>query len=153
MSAISGNKEKEEKGRSLLSFDQQVASVDGTLRALFDLLDANHDSQLSKVEVMKGLMLQSSEVANILQETKALTPLRHPKAWSGAFKAMDTNCDGHVTLEELRSFVVGIISISTTNDAASKSAKSIVTYMCLVSSSLKNTHTLHTLTRRSTKSS
>ena len=120
LSAISGNKEKEEKGRSLLSFDQQVASVDGTLRALFDLLDANHDSQLSKVEVMKGLMLQSSEVANILQETKALAPLRHPKAWSGAFKVMDTNCDGHVTLEELRSFVVGIISISTTNDAASK---------------------------------
>ena len=84
--------------------------LDGNLRALFDLLDANHDDQLSKVEVMKGLTFaKNPEVTKILQETEALAPLRHPKSWAGSFKAMDTNRDGHVTLEELRSFVVGLI--------------------------------------------
>jgi hypothetical protein len=113
---------EEEKGQQVhvASFREDVSQLDNSLTSLFDALDANHDGQLTKVEVMRGLTQQNDIVITILSSTSALSPLRHPRAWAGAFRAMDTNRDGHVDLDELRSFVVGMYSMEKEGDASTR---------------------------------
>ena len=53
-----------------------MAGINETLSLLFDALDSNHDGVLSKVEVIRGLTLQSETIQQMVLATPALTPFQ-----------------------------------------------------------------------------
>jgi hypothetical protein len=73
------------------------------VKEVFDLLDANHDGKLSKVELLKGLM-GNKEVKQKITMHEKLATLTHPSMYATSFSELDTGHKGYITIQELLDF-------------------------------------------------
>ena len=74
------------------------------MRHLFQLLDDDNSNFVDKIELLDGIMYRNDVVA-IMQTHPKLALLLAPGTFEESFSTLDTEKDGHVTLEELLNFV------------------------------------------------
>ena len=84
--------------------DQQERLLVAQMRHLFQLLDNDNSNFVDKIELLDGIMYRSDVVA-IMQVHPKLALLLAPGTFEESFSTLDTEKDGHVTLEELLNFV------------------------------------------------
>ena len=84
--------------------DQQERLLVAQMRHLFQLLDNDNSNFVDKIELLDGIMYRSDVVA-IMQTHPKLALLLAPGTFEESFSTLDTEKDGHVTLEELLNFV------------------------------------------------
>eukprot|EP00946_MAST-07B_sp_MAST-7B-sp1_P000608 g608.t1 len=112
--------------------DEDKHSTEELVLALFDAIDVNHDGKISKKEVLHALRDPDSSASKLINHVaqenaklrsgakddsqkgstgnqaylngESLELLLHPRKYAEAFKAMDTNASGFVTIEELMAF-------------------------------------------------
>ena len=88
---------------------------------VFSLIDADGSGKVDKAEILRAVR-NNAKVRDILSSSDSLKTLMKPRAFAEAFKKLDTNRSGDVTLAGFRTFAKGLSGGNTTtkNDDVAK---------------------------------
>ena len=88
---------------------------------VFSLIDADGSGKVDKAEILRAVR-NNSKVRDILSSSDSLKTLMKPRAFAEAFKKLDTNRSGDVTLAGFRTFAKGLSvgNTMTKNDDVAK---------------------------------
>ena len=91
--------EKEEQAK------QQGKELRDQMIGLFNILDTDKTNYIDKMELLEGILYRA-DIVEIMRNHPKLKLLLEPGTFEASFNALDSEKDGHITMDELMNFVV-----------------------------------------------
>ena len=85
--------------------EQQDKELQDQMIVLFHILDTDKTNYIDKMELLEGILYRA-DIVEIMRNHRKLKLLLEPGTFEASFNALDSEKDGHITMEELMNFVV-----------------------------------------------